>query len=55
VPKTADAGALTLEQAVALLKARAEAGPSKRPRARAAAGGVRRTSARVVRARTRAT
>jgi len=47
VPKMADPAALTLEEAVALLKARAEAGPSaRRPRGRAAAGGAKRTGVR---------
>jgi DNA topoisomerase-1 len=47
VPKTADPATLTLEQAVELLKARAEAGPSaRRPRGRAAAGAAKRTGAR---------
>jgi DNA topoisomerase-1 len=32
VPRTADPASLTLEAAVELLKARADAGPSKRPR-----------------------
>ena len=32
LPKTADPASLTLAEAVELLKARAEAGPSKRPR-----------------------
>jgi DNA topoisomerase I len=46
VPKTADPGSLTLEAAVDLLKARAEAGPSKRPMGRRPAGGTRRSGAR---------
>ena len=32
VPRTADPASLTLEAAVELLKARSDAGPSKRPR-----------------------
>jgi len=38
VPRTADPGALTLEAAVELLKARAESGPPKRPRGGPARG-----------------
>jgi len=53
VPPTADPGALTLEAAVGLLKARAEAGPSKR-RGRAAAG-ARRTGGRSAGSRKRTT
>jgi DNA topoisomerase-1 len=42
LPKTADPAKFTLEEAVALLKAREEAGPSKRPMRKRAAGGARR-------------
>ncbi len=42
LPKTADPAKFTLEEAVALLKTREEAGPSKRPVRKRAAGGARR-------------
>jgi DNA topoisomerase-1 len=55
VPRTADAGSLTLEAAVELLKARAEAAPSKRPRGGGAGGGARQRAGRPARLRRRAT
>ncbi len=45
LPKGADTAALTLDGAIDLLKARAEAGPSKRPRGRGF-GGAKRTGGR---------
>jgi DNA topoisomerase-1 len=42
LPKTADPAKFTLPEAVALLKAREEAGPSKRPVRKRAPGGARR-------------
>ena len=46
VPRTADPGSLTLEAAIELLKARAGAGPSKRPRGGAVRGGRTATKRR---------
>ena len=55
LPKTADPAALTLEQAVELLKARAESGPPpKRPRGRTNAG-IRRAGGRSAGTRKRVT
>jgi DNA topoisomerase-1 len=42
LPKTADPAKFTLPEAVALLKAREVAGPSKRPVRKRAPGGARR-------------
>ena len=46
LPKSADPASFTLDAAVELLKARAEAGPSKRPRGGARFGGARKTGVR---------
>jgi len=46
LPKTADPTSLTLEAAAELLKARAEAGPSKRPRGGGRFGGPRKVGGR---------
>ena len=46
LPKGADPAALTLEQAVELLKARAEAGPAKKPAKRRTAGGPAKRTAK---------
>jgi DNA topoisomerase I len=46
LPKSADPAAFTLAEAVDLLKARAEAGPSKKPMRGRAAGGARRAKKR---------
>jgi DNA topoisomerase-1 len=55
LPKTADPAALTLEQAMELLKARAESGPpAKRPRGRTTTG-TRRAGGRSTGTRKRLT
>jgi DNA topoisomerase-1 len=54
LPKTADPASMTLDQAVELLKARAEAGPSKRPRGRTTPG-TRRAGGRTAGTRKRLT
>jgi DNA topoisomerase-1 len=46
LPKIADPATFTLEGAVELLKARAEAGPSKRPRGGGRFGGARKSGGR---------
>jgi DNA topoisomerase-1 len=46
LPKSADPASFTLDAAVELLKARAEAGPSTRPRGGARFGGARKTGVR---------